>query len=245
MPDYRNGLPPRPPRLLDRPLSDKGYPVPWFVEYIDGVPDFRVMSAAKWARAVRARLCWICGQPLGKHLAFVAGPMCGVSRSSAEPPCHLDCARYAVQACPFLLLPNAHRREAHLPEGVTVLPGHTARNPGVAMLWLTDSYRTFVVPDWIDVPNWLAKLSGGPIAVRQGARLIEMGPPHVVEWWSEGRAASREAVKASIDDGLPKLLALAKQDGSELELAARVTVLLKWLPINGTDPTAAWVDECV
>jgi hypothetical protein len=49
-------------RGFDRPLSDKGYPVPCSSSTFNGVPDFRVMSADKWARAVRARLCGY-GQP--------------------------------------------------------------------------------------------------------------------------------------------------------------------------------------
>jgi hypothetical protein len=123
--------------------------------------------------------------------------------------------RYAVRACPFLLLPKAQRREANLPEGVTVLPGHTARNPAVAMLWLTDSYR---------LP-------------RAGRCLIQMGLPNAVE--GGPRAELRRALRwrPPSDEALPILFSGA---AGPPELESRV---YRAAPINGTDPTAAWVDE--
>jgi len=46
---------------------------------------------------VRHKRCWLCGQPLGKFMCFVVGPMCAINKTSAEPPSHRDCALYAVQ----------------------------------------------------------------------------------------------------------------------------------------------------
>lgn len=91
-----------PPRIAKLPTDERGYPVPYFVEWIDGKPDFRVMSSKNLARAVKYRRCWICGEELGRFLCFTIGPMCGVNRISSEPPSHYDCARFAVSACPFL-----------------------------------------------------------------------------------------------------------------------------------------------
>src|SRR5262245_17927108 len=102
---------PLPARMARLPISPAGYPVPWFVATIKGEPDFRVIGPDKIARAVRADLCWLCGQTLGRFKAFVGGPMCAVNRTSAEPPSHRECAEYAVRACPFLTRPRMRRNE--------------------------------------------------------------------------------------------------------------------------------------
>jgi hypothetical protein len=66
--------------------------VPWFVAWFDGKPEFRAMDGLKWIRAVREHLCWVCGGRLGVWQTFVLGPMCGINRTTVEPPCHLECA---------------------------------------------------------------------------------------------------------------------------------------------------------
>jgi len=113
-------LEPLPDRMKSLPVH-RGYPVPWFVEWIDGVPEFRAMDFSKWQRAIRDKLCWVCGTPLEKKfVTFVAGPMCGINRTSAEPPCHLICAQWSARNCPFLSKPQMTRRENDLPEGGVV-----------------------------------------------------------------------------------------------------------------------------
>src|SRR5262245_54991717 len=112
----RPDLPPLPSRIAGLPIDpERGYPVPWFVAWHDGKPEFRTADGRKFRQAIRDRLCWVCGQPLGRHLVFVIGPMCTVNRVTVEPPCHLDCAEFSVRACPFLSKPQMTRRENDLP----------------------------------------------------------------------------------------------------------------------------------
>src|SRR5690242_16765548 len=111
---YRPDLPPVPWRLKSRPIH-RGYPVPWFVADVDGVPDFRIVDARKFKPALEQRLCWLCGKPLGAYLAFPIGPMCAVNRVNSEPPSHRECAQWALQACPFLTQKEAGYRSAGLP----------------------------------------------------------------------------------------------------------------------------------
>lgn len=156
--NLRDGLPPLPEYMKNLPISDKGYPIPWFVYVGPNGPDFRVIAPAKREIALKRKLCWICGDDLGvwykrklvyrKSLAFVAGPMCGINQISAEPPSHYQCAKFAALACPFLTLPKAQRREAGLPEGHEEIGSAThmiMRNPGVAMIWITNGDRKSVV----------------------------------------------------------------------------------------------------
>ena len=105
-----------PDRMRSLKISDEGFPVPWFVGYVDGKPDFRTMDGEKLVIAVRHRRCWMCGSPLGKHLTFSIGPMCAVNRNIAEPPSHLSCAEYSVRACPFLSNSRMKRNEKDLPD---------------------------------------------------------------------------------------------------------------------------------
>lgn len=206
---YRRELPPLPDRMRALPLDARGYPIPWFVaEVSPGVRDFRVMDSAKWKDALRFDLCWVCGQKRGRRATFVSGPMCGISRTSSEPPCHRECAVYSATACPFLTRPKMDRREGGLPEDIGPNgPGGIAipRNPGVTLLWGSKDFYA-----------WNAREAGG-----KGV-LIDMGEPLQVDWLCEGRPATRAEVIASIDSGIPTLEAMADTDprpGAREELA--------------------------
>ena len=93
-------------------MNDTGYFTPWFVEG----DDFRIVDGKKAGLAVTKKACWICGLPYEKEeYALVGDPLTAMFRVAKEPPCHLDCATYAMQVCPFILYPNAKRRTAGLP----------------------------------------------------------------------------------------------------------------------------------
>src|SRR5262245_13722710 len=106
MTSLRPDLPPLPDYMKSLKLDHRGYPVPWFVDWINGKPDFRVVRPDGPGIAHRKHLCWVCGKSRHTRLAaFVIGPMCAVNRISAEPPSHLECATFAATACPFLTHP--------------------------------------------------------------------------------------------------------------------------------------------
>ena len=88
---------PLPANMRGLPLDpERGFPVPWFVPWLDGKPEFRAMDPKKILEAVAKRKCWVCGQHLAQHgMTFVIGPMCLVNRVSSEPPSHLECAQYS------------------------------------------------------------------------------------------------------------------------------------------------------
>lgn len=80
-----------PPRIARLPRNKVGYPIPWFVAHLDdGTRDFRIAGQEQHIRAMRERLCYVCGGPLGGFGAFTIGPMCAVNRISSEPPAHRD-----------------------------------------------------------------------------------------------------------------------------------------------------------
>ena len=189
-------------RALD--IDERGYPVPWFVAWVDGKPEFRAMDARKWREAVRRKLCWTCGQHLGANLAFILGPMCAINRTISEPPSHRQCPEWSIRNCPFLSRPQMRRRENDMPQGCEQSAGiGIKRNPGAVLLWIAKDYQVF--DDGFGKP------------------LIQVGDPLETEWWCEGRPASREEVEASVESGLPILENIAQQEGPEAvaELARR------------------------
>lgn len=203
-----------PPRMRHLPLDHRGFPVPWFVAWIDGAPDFRVIAEGKIRAAVRHGHCWLCGEKVGAFKTFVIGPMCAVNRVSAEPPSHLECAVFAAEACPFLTRPKMRRNEKDMPAESKAPAGEMiARNPGVALLWTTKRFQ--IVNDG------------------RGGVLFDVGEPHQVRWYAEGRQATRKEVLASIESGLPLLTAAAKRDGlmAMAELGRRMIGIEPLLPV--------------
>lgn len=195
-------LPPLPDRFKKLPLDPRGFPVPKFVAEVNGQWDFRVIKPGWVVECYRKRLCWLCGEPLGKWMAFVIGPMCAVNRVNSEPPSHYGCARFAATACPFLTQPKRRRNEHDLPEDYLEAPGiGLKRNPGVACIWVTDTYKPFRV---------------------ENGTLFSLGVPWRVEWYARGRPATRAEVLASIESGYPLLLAEAEKDGVEAVMALEI-----------------------
>lgn len=206
-----------PGRIALLPTDKHHRPVPWFVAFIDGVPDFRVIRPGGIQAALRFKLCWVCGGPFVRQQdrAFTIGPMCAVNRVSAEPPSHKDCAVYSATACPFLTTPNMIRRDRHKPAEAVVPAGISIpRNPGVALVWVT-GYR-----------SWKTRSDGN------GGLLFDIGEPREALWFARGREANRAEVLASIDSGLPILREMAEQDGAEAlaELEAMHARALEYVP---------------
>lgn len=193
-PLLRPELDPLPERMRSLPI-DRGYPVPWFVAWVDGKPEFRAMDVKKWLAAVKFGLCWVCGERVGSRLTFVIGPMCGINRTTSEPACHRECAVWSAKNCPFLSRPHMTRRED---DAFSIEQGKCAgipisRNPGVALLWHTRHFKVF---------------NDGA-----GKPLIQVGEPDSVEWLAEGRPATFEQVSASVESGLPIVMQLAEAEG--------------------------------
>jgi hypothetical protein len=184
---------PIPERMRKLPIDERGFPIPKFVPIIDGKPEFRGMDGQHLGECVRRKLCWLCAEPLGIHMTFVIGPMCGINRINAEPPSHFRCAEYAAKACPFLSQPRMRRNEKDVPEDGTVAGIGIKRNPGVALLWTTRSYNV----------------------IRDGNRgiLFQLGEPEQIDVYAEGRKATAEEVEHSISTGIPLLMNIAVTEG--------------------------------
>lgn len=214
-----------PERIRSLPRERRGYPVPAFIDRVadkpDGEPDFRIMSHDFLVRCIKRKLCWICGQPLGRYMTFTIGPMCAVNRNTAEPPGHRECAEYSALVCPFLSNPEMRRQSHHMPEDVSVAGVMIPRNPGVTCLWTTRGYKI-----------WNPGREGGS----SPGVLFDIGDPTEVSWWCRGREATRAEVQASIGSGLPLLEEIAAQQGAEALAALNMmhTAAQRYLPMAGS-----------
>jgi hypothetical protein len=93
------------------------------------------------------------------------------------------------------------RNEEGLPPNHTpAAGGHMVlANPGVQAIWTTHGFE-------------VVRASQG----HDGA-FIRMDQPRSVEWFTQGRPATREEVAAGFELGLPKLRELAARDGAVRE----------------------------
>jgi hypothetical protein len=193
-------------------FDERGYPVPWFVAWINGKPDFRVIAPGKVMTAHERGLCWLCGKPRGHDSAFVIGPMCVINRVSSEPPSHLACAEFAVRVCPFLTRPSMQRNMRPLPTDSMKAPGNMIlRNPGCTAIWVTRGYSLMQLQD---------------------GTLFELHEPIQIYWYAEGRTATRKEILASIENGMPDLERAAAADGAagKRELDRMVERAAKLIP---------------
>jgi hypothetical protein len=128
-----------PDRIARLERDFRGYPIPWFVNRpADSSIGFRVMDPKRFDHAARESRCWVCGDRLGKFIAFVGGPLSTAQRLYADPPMHVDCAEFSVKVCPFLAIPTAHRREVNKPG--KCLENKWGQNPEVTEVLVTTSY---------------------------------------------------------------------------------------------------------
>lgn len=204
-----------PSRMRSLPRSKTGWVVPWFISPLpDGSYDHRFADARKVIVAVKRDLCWLCGEKLGRYRVFVIGPLCAITGFSAEPPGHLECARWAVENCPFLARPKARRRENNIPEEAVMADGSVRRNPGVTMLWVCHAYE--IGPDSKGIP------------------MFHIGEPVAVHFFAEGRKATREEIDESVRTGLPLIEEEARKSVDPIaafqELGRRQRALEALLP---------------
>lgn len=96
-------LPDLPFRLRHNKRDERGYIVPW-VNFVDdnGKPNFTTIDEYRMIKAIRQKLCGMCGQHMKRGYFFIGGPLCVANGFFYDPPMHKECAEYAMQACPHL-----------------------------------------------------------------------------------------------------------------------------------------------
>lgn len=158
-----------PPAMAQLPLTPNGYRKPWFVKG----KDLRVTNQEKYLKCMEGGICWICGNTNKREQVFVTDVRSALTGISIEPPSHPDCSIYALKVCPFLLMPNFHRRPDTLPSDLK-------------------SERSQVVSDinpGYHVLTYVKKFQYGPVLSGNPARFAHWDNKHVLSQslWKEGR----------------------------------------------------------
>jgi hypothetical protein len=190
-----------PDRIRALPRDGFGRPIPWFAHTgIPGRADYR--SGARTDMALTHKLCWTCGQRLGKNLAFVTGAAGAIWRSSLEPPSHRSCAMWTARACPHFLQPRKRYVDGETP---------VHHDPGVCCVWVSRSYR--------------------PVTVDHTER-YHFGEPVEVTWLYRGEPATRRDVVLATDKTLRLLIEIAQDESEEavLALLQAVARMRQYLP---------------
>lgn len=144
-----------PRALRTRPRDPRGYPVPYVVLVDDrGRAHFTVNDIRKLGKAIRSKLCAMCGRRMERSGGywFIGGAGSALLPMGRfiDGPSHEDCARYAMRVCPYLAAPRYAKRiddrtidPAALPGTLIAFdPSMDARRPPVFVLAATDEYET-------------------------------------------------------------------------------------------------------
>lgn len=188
---------PIPERMQHLERDRRGLPIPFVVlRDKDNRPHFTVNDTRKTLHCLRNDLCPISGTPLTRGRWFVGGPLSAFHPDGAyvDLPVHLDCARYALQVCPYLAAPKYTGRLDDATIDYTRLDDVVFQDPTV-------------IPD--RPPLFVAVM-----AVGQTVKDLGMGQVHIrprrpyrrVEYWrhgvqipdAEGEAAVRQVLAAPL-----------------------------------------------
>lgn len=97
--------------LAHLPVEERGYPVPYFVPWVNGKPFFKAASEEKHLICYKNKLCGICGKKIKSgEFCFVGGPQALKNKCSSEAHTHFRCAKYALQVCPYLFHQKSDRK---------------------------------------------------------------------------------------------------------------------------------------
>lgn len=125
-----------PAAMAGLPRDARGYVVFWtaFVDSGTGEPDFRVLEYPRVLEALKKRLCGMCGGRIAGNTLCLLGTEDDLNGRwgaswvrGTDPPMHEECARYALEACPFLSGKAVRRSGRPMPGDSSRAPGHTHR----------------------------------------------------------------------------------------------------------------------
>jgi len=190
---------PIPFNLSKNDRDRRGFPIP-FIVYRDtrGVPHFTIDDVGKLDLVLSKKLCGLCGKPLKVgQIWLVGGPVSSFLENGmfTTPHAHEECARYAIQVCPFLAAPNYSK----LIEDKTIKPESVHDTARFNNDQITPPRPLFFV---------LARTSGIKLFDPQDGSgkkyIVPRRPWKAVEFWQNGkRIAHREAEKIARNSELP------------------------------------------
>jgi hypothetical protein len=197
---------PIPFNLSQNPRDRRGLPIPFIVyKDMNGVPHFTVDDVSALNLVLADKLCGLCGKPLKMGQMWqIGGPISAFHEDGLyiEPPAHEECARYAIQVCPFIAATNYARRiEAKTLKSAAVHDEAMVHDNGMApprplffALTRTSGIKLFDANDgsgqhhiqprrpWKHVEFWK---NGEQITQEEAEAIAEDSdnPPSTLKWW--------------------------------------------------------------
>ena len=111
-----------PDSMAALPLDGRGLPVPHFVPWFDGEPDFSRVKPGALEFSHQNNLCWLCNEFLGVSKWFILDDITRcINRTASHLPSHRACAEFAAKNYPCM----------------------TQAQHGCSCLWETNAYRVF------------------------------------------------------------------------------------------------------
>lgn len=225
MNDQKN-IPPIPQSMQDLPRDPRGYPIPFFVMWFDGKPDFRISDMRNIYRCTLERLCMICGKPLpSDEGVFAMGPLSTINRANDEPPMHRVCAEFSAQTCPWMLRPGMKRITKPMPDGTLDAAEQNARElvqstPGAVYSGAPEVWSLY------DASHYTVEVMDNKTL------MFFLGPPREMYWYRAGRRATYDEVVDALSAGAAFLRNHPTMDSPEghKQLDDAMTELGLWLP---------------
>lgn len=188
---------PVPVRMALLPRDPRGYPIfAMALRDASGRAHFTVNDERLRVRLISQDRCSICAGRLMRGRWFIGGEQSAFHPQGAyvDPPTHGECARYALQVCPYLAAPTY----------ASLIHGRTVDDPAVALVDVT----AIVSPSTADEVRpklFVAVLARGQ-RVREteaGLVLVPTRPYITVEYWRHGQKLSRAAGEAICRESEP------------------------------------------
>jgi hypothetical protein len=170
-------LPPMNRRLATRPIDPKRrLPIP-YAQLVnpDGTANFAAIDGPKALRGAANRDCGLCGQRMGRWVAFLGGPRNVEHGGYLDPPMHVSCAEDATRLCPHLARQRVPRRPDSGDPDIITPPGFVEDKPDRWAMWITDRYTWRINPD-------------------TGTYRFLPGPARQIRWWHylDGRLTEQQ-----------------------------------------------------
>lgn len=186
---------PIPDRMRDLPIDPRGYPVPVNVTRDrNGKPNFATNDETARQMLFRQDNCGICGGKLLRGRWSIGGPGSALHPDGAflDPPMHYECARYAVQACPYLAMPTYSKSVSKIaPMGVGPVKGGIAYNPTV----FSNRPDLFLLVMYVG--QKLTYYDSGFVRSLRPKR-----PLRSIEYWQDGRQLDEQDGRSSAEQYL-------------------------------------------
>lgn len=190
---------PIPERMKSLPMDQRGYPIPYTVlRDSKGKAHFAVNSEERRLRCLKEDLCPICGLRLFRGRWLVGGPGSGLVAEGLfqDPPMHSECAHYALQVCPWLVLGNYVNRVDDKTMDPEERNNVTLRDPTI----IANRPPFFVALMFVGQDHVLNMVNGEP-----NVHIRPKKPYRVVEYWRDGHQLSNQSGKQIAVDYLRDL----------------------------------------